>query len=178
LINAINNALPEDIALQTIERCQKFHPRFDAVSRLYKYTLLLASQPQPLLRHRAWHIRKALDLAAMTEAAALLVGQHDFAALGKPPQGENTVRTVYSSEWQAAPHDYGALWTYTVEADAFLQHMVRRIVGALVIIGQGRMSVETFAAVLQAKRLLKVALAPPHGLVLARVKYQDHTASR
>lgn len=173
LINAINNALPEDIALQTLERCEGFHPRFDAVSRLYNYTLLLADQPQPLLRHRTWHLRRALDRAAMDEAAGLLIGKHDFAALGKPPQGENTVRTVLVSEWQIAPLDFGVLWTYTVEADAFLQHMVRRIVGALVVIGQGRMSVEAFGAALQAKRLLKVALAPSQGLVLAQVKYAD-----
>ena len=107
LLNAINAVLPDDIALQDdggVGRSRSrgergFHPRFDAVSRVYKYTVYPAPQRDPLLRQRVWHVRAALDVAAMQQAAALLLGEHDFAAFGQPPQGDNTVRTVMRSEW-------------------------------------------------------------------------------
>jgi tRNA pseudouridine38-40 synthase len=65
------------------------------------------------------------------------------------------------------------MWEYTIEGDAFLQHMVRRAVGAMVDVGRGRMTVEELAEALERAALLNVHLAPPHGLVLARVRYRD-----
>lgn len=180
LMRALNALLPDDIALQDISRHEEFHPRFDAVSRVYKYTVIVAQQRQPLLRYRAWHIRGTLDVQAMEKAAHLLVGEHDFAAFGKPPQGESTVRTVLASEWQvASPTDDQPFetWTYTIEANAFLQHMVRRVVGALVDVGRGRWTVEHFRAAFERARLMeKGTIAPPHGLVLVKVCYPERVA--
>jgi tRNA pseudouridine38-40 synthase len=177
LLRALNMALPQDIALQDITRQEGFHPRFDAVARVYKYTLLISDQRQPLLNRMAWRIQPPIDGTAMQEAASLLIGEHDFATFGKPPRGENTVRTVFRSEWQQspkAPDERFEMWNYTVEANAFLEHMVRRIVSALVNVGRGRWTVQDFRTAFERAELLKaMRLAPPQGLVLAQVLYPD-----
>lgn len=177
LLRALNVSLPDDIALQDIIRQEGFHPRFDAVSRVYNYKLILSDQRQPLLNRLAWHIYGPLDGAAMQQAAKMLIGEHDFAAFGKPPRGENTVRTVFRSEWQMNPRTEETRyseWVYTVEANAFLEHMVRRIVGALVNVGRGKWRVDEFRAAFERAQLLTtMRLAPPQGLVLARVFYPD-----
>ena len=180
LLQAINAVLPDDIALQNLAKVQQaasgeivpgergFHPRFDAVSRVYKYTVYPAAQRNPLLRNSVWHVRASLDGEALQQAAALLFGEHDFGAFGKPPQGENTVRKVMRSEWASD----GNLLIYHIEANAFLQHMVRRIVGMLVTVGRGAMTVSEFEAIFQRGEIVaKAPLAPPQGLVLEQVKY-------
>ncbi len=181
LLRAINTVLPDDIALQDVAMLGEilpnergFHPRFDAVSRIYKYTIYAAPQPNPLLRRRAWHITAALDADALQAAAALLLGEHDFGAFGKPPRGDNTVRTVMRSEWSSE----GALLVYHVEANAFLQHMVRRIVGTLAMVGRGAMMVAEFEAVFQSGKIASgIPLAPAHGLVLEQVEYPSERRS-
>ena len=175
LLNAINAVLPDDIALQDLAMVgdivpgeRGFHPRFDAVSRVYKYTVYPAAQRNPLLSSRVWHVRATLAIAPMQQAAMLLIGAHDFGAFGKPPQGENTIREVMRSEWTSE----GALLIYSIEANAFLQHMVRRIVGMLVTVGRGAMTVSEFEAIFRSGKIAaKVPLAPPQGLVLEQVKY-------
>jgi tRNA pseudouridine38-40 synthase len=179
LLNAINAVLPDDIALQDLAIVQQatlgevagntgFHPRFDATARVYKYTVYPSAQPNPLLRGRVWHVRAALDLDAMRRAGSLLVGVHDFAAFGKPTQGEITVRRLVRSEWiEDTP-----LLVYTVEANAFLKHMVRRMVGALVAVGRGSLTVDEFEAIFRSRKISwGIKLAPPQGLVLEQVKY-------
>ena len=177
LLRALNMALPQDIALQDITRQEGFHPRFDAVSRIYKYTLIVSEQRQPLLARTAWHIQVTLNGTAMQEAARLLVGEHDFATFGKPPRGDNTIRTVLRSDWQQSPKladEPFERWDYTIEANAFLEHMVRRVVSALVHVGRGKWTVKTFQSAFERAELLKaIRLAPPQGLVLARVNYPD-----
>jgi tRNA pseudouridine38-40 synthase len=174
LLRAINARLPEDIALQDLRPQEGFHPRFDAFSRLYRYRLVQAPQRQPLLRARAWHVWGDLNGEAMEQAAQLLLGEHDFAAFGQPPQGENTVRTVYLSEWVKQAEPYGTLWAYTIEANAFLQHMVRRVVGMLVRVGQGGMTVVEFEAIFHRAQLAEaISLAPPQGLTLEAVRYNE-----
>ena len=180
LLRALNATLPADIALQDITRHEGFHPRFDAMSRIYKYTIILAKQRQPLLRYRAWQIGKLSSPEAMQSAARQLIGEHDFASFGKPPQGENTIRTVFKSDWHLSQptedHPF-VTWTYTVEANAFLQHMVRRIVGALVDVGRGRWTLDEFRAAFEDARLTKKGtIAPPHGLVLVKVCYPEQVA--
>jgi len=85
LMNAINAHLPPDIALQDIAQHEGFHPRFDALTRLYSYYILPVRQRFPMHRSRTWQLRAPLDAAAMQAAAALLVGRHDFAALARRP---------------------------------------------------------------------------------------------
>lgn len=112
----------------------------------------------------------------MRQAARLLIGERDFGAFGQSPQGTadgaSTVRSVFRSEWcEDAP-----LLIYRVEANAFLQHMVRRIVGMLVMVGRGVMPLEKFEAIFASAHIpAGVPLAPPQGLVLEQVKYPGCT---
>lgn len=173
LLRAINAYLPDDIAVQDITQQSGFHPRFDALARVYQYQIVQSAVRQPLLCCRAWQVSGELDGAAMQQGAHLLIGKHAFAAFGKPPQGENTVRTIFHSQWTREDTAYGALWMYRIEADAFLQHMVRRIVGALVDVGRGMLTVERFEVIFRGADLAASGtLAPPHGLTLEMVKYR------
>lgn len=175
LARALNAALPADIAVTGLAGDMgDFHARYSAIERVYNYTVWHAPVRSPLLRQRAWHLRGPLDFAAADAAAAHVVGTHDCAALGRPPQGENTVRTITASSWERAPGIAGAdgaVWVYRVRANAFLQHMVRRLVGLLVAVGQGALTVEAFRAVFAARVLARERLAPPEGLVFETVLY-------
>jgi tRNA pseudouridine38-40 synthase len=176
LLRALNTNLPADVALQDLVLAPpQFHPRFDARARLYRYRVLGVKQRQPLLRDRAWQLRGVhLDAAVLSQAARLLIGEHDFAAFGQPPQGENTIRTVYISEWRTQEEALGCLWTYTVEANAFLQHMVRRMVWLLVAVGRGNLTLDGFEAVFKSRNRANIrGIAPPGGLTLEMVRYNE-----
>lgn len=172
LMRAVNALLPEDIALQNIAQQAGFHPRFDARSRLYSYTIIHARQRQPLWGHYSWHVWSAVDEATLQWTANLLVGKHDFATFGHAPKGENTVREVMRSEWQVYPESFGRRLVYWVEGNAFLHHMVRRMVGMQLDAARGQITREAFQAEFRAARLTKKAtIAPPQGLVLECVYY-------
>ena len=177
LQRALNARLPEDIAIQALWRLEEgvnFHPRFDARARRYRYRIWLARARQPLWSRYAWCLRPPLNEMAMRDAANLLIGEHDFASFGTPPQGENSMRAVFSSVWQGERRALGRLLTYRIEANAFLKHMVRRIVSALVAVGRGQRSVANFAAVLSKAQRGRISqLAPPQGLTLEAVRYAD-----
>jgi tRNA pseudouridine38-40 synthase len=178
LLRAINATLPTDIALQRLERAaQDFHPRFDAKSRTYQYFVYEAQIRQPMMAWMSWWvhppIHQRLDVDSMNWAAAKLLGNHDFATFGSPPQGESTTRQVFQSEWFIEVPTQGTrLLSYQIEANAFLYHMVRSIVGTLVEVGLGRLSIAEFIEGFQAKKRGRIGrLAPPHGLTLTDVKY-------
>ena len=175
LLRALNALLPDDIAIQTLQQTRPdFHPRFDALARVYEYTLLNAEARQPLLRQRVWHVHGALDLDLLRAAAALLVGEHDFGAFGQAPQGDNTVREVRQSCWSEAPAAHGRLLRYRVEGNAFLYHMVRRMVGMQVDAARGRLSLAEFERIFRAAKLAQAGtLAPPGGLALCEVRYAE-----
>jgi len=185
LQRALNATLPDDVAIQRLSGAPaSFHPRFDAISRTYRYQVLDATVRHPLRTRMAWHVHSGLhgplDLAAMNEAAALLIGEHDFATFGTPTQGESTVRTLFQSEWHAEAINESSgtarmLW-YDVVASGFLQHMVRALVGALVEVGLGKLSVAEFNSAFQAAdRKYGHWMAPPHGLTLIDVTYSADT---
>jgi tRNA pseudouridine38-40 synthase len=169
LRRALNANLPPDVAVRNIEGAPwDFHPRFDAKRRTYEYAISNQIDSSPLLRRRTWHRRRPLDLPSMQEASSLLVGEHDFATFGRPPAGENSRRHVFRADWQQD----GALLSFTIEANAFLQRMVRSLVGSLCLVGEGRWSVSTFAEVFAAaNRALAGPTAPPQGLCLLAVTY-------
>jgi tRNA pseudouridine38-40 synthase len=174
LLKALNMQLPDDMAVQDMRQHADFHPRYNARSRMYRYDVAEMPTRQPLLRHRAWHIPSQLNREAMQAAAEMLVGEHDFATFGTPPRGDNTIRHVFMSAWQPQQTDYGTLLVYRVEATAFLQHMVRRIVAMLVDVGRGWLTVDEFAAAFKSADLSRARhLAPPHGLYLVEVKYGE-----
>lgn len=175
LLRALNALLPEDIAIQTLRQTRPdFHPRFDALARVYEYTVLNAEARQPLWRQRVWHLHVDLNLDLLRAAAQLLVGTHDFGAFGQAPQGDNTVRELTQSCWSEAPAPYGRLLRYRVEGNAFLYHMVRRMVGMQVDVARGRLSLAEFGRIFRDADLAQAGtLAPPGGLVLCEVRYAE-----
>ncbi len=168
-MRAVNSHLPSDIALQHVEEGRLgFHPRFDAKNRTYLYRLYIASARDPLRDRFAWHRYHALDVASMTEASQILVGEHDFATFGQPPQGNNTMRHVQQAYLQVSGDEIH----FTITANAFLQRMVRSIVGTLIDVGRGKMSTQAFEeALLAADRSRSGPCVPPHGLTLTHVSY-------
>jgi tRNA pseudouridine38-40 synthase len=175
LRNALNANLPADIAIWEVAEARPgFHPRYDALSRCYAYDLFEWDRPHPLLG-RAWQVQGALDVAAIRLAVRALPGEHDFAAFGQPPQGENSLRNVLRAEWiETGNPTGGKQHQFVIEANAFLYRMVRSIVGTLVEVGMGRMTPDEFRGILAAcNRSLAGPSAPPHGLTLIEVKYAD-----
>jgi tRNA pseudouridine38-40 synthase len=169
LQRALNATLPADIAVLDLqEAAPDFRPRYDAVSREYVYTIYNAPTRHPLKRMYALHIAEPLDAAAMNEAAAMLVGEHDFAAFGNPTAGEVTVRRMLRAQVSAeAP-----IVRVELEASGFLYRMVRSIVGTLLAVGRGNLTPDEFRAVLESRdRSRAEAVAPPQGLCLTRVSY-------
>jgi len=169
LFRAINALLPEDIAFRRLDLApDDFHPRFSAVKRCYRYQFGLWPGHSPLRSRYAWELGPELDIEAMRRAAAHLVGVHDFATFGQPPQGEVTIREVFSVE---LTHE--SPWLYLdICANAFLRRMVRTIVAALVQVGQGYRPEEDIPALIRARdRSLSPPPAPAKGLILTHVIY-------
>jgi tRNA pseudouridine38-40 synthase len=169
LQRALNAVLPDDIAVRSVaEAAPAFHPRYDARSRTYRYTLYISSIGCPLVRLYSLHVAVPLDLAAMQQAAQNLVGEHDFAAFGQPPQGRSAVRQVLAAGWAGKLPEL----QFAIEANAFLYRMVRSIVGTLLEVGKGRMSVDEFVGVLISQDRGRAGpTAPSHGLCLMEVTY-------
>ncbi len=170
VLRSVNAVLPEDVVLRTLDIAETgFDPRHDAVQRGYRYRIWNAEVRSPFERTRAWHVRDPLDGAAMAEAAAVLVGEHDFASFqGADDVPRPSVRTVQRSDLAST----GAVLVYAIEANSFARHMVRNIVGTLVDIGRGRLPVTTVPALLAARdRRIAPAPAPPQGLCLEWVRY-------
>lgn len=170
LWRGVNAVLPADVAILALNEAPAgFHPRFDARSRVYRYTVWNAPIRNPLLRRYAWWVSCPLNVEAMNQAARLLVGEHDFATFGQPPQGTSTVRRVMRAGWM---QDHQTLH-FEIEADAFLYRMVRSIVGSLLQVGRGEWSVDEFATRFAAgDRDLSGAAAPACGLCLIAVNYE------
>lgn len=171
LQRALNAVLSTDVAILEMGLAPEgFHPRFSALSRTYRYTVLNQPWRSPLARRATWHVAQKLELDRMIQASRHLVGCHDFSAFGSPPQGENAVRTVHRAEWRRR----GILLTFDIEANAFLYRMVRKIVGALVQVGWGQVSANGFKVILQSQDLSRTKwLAPAQGLCLMQVDYPE-----
>lgn len=171
LEQALNANLPDDIAVRDLtEADATFHPRFDARRRAYKYYIYNAAVRSPIHRHSSWHVKRPLDVPKMQQTAQTLLGEHDFATFGQAPQGENTVREVTAVSCQGE----GEMVTIFIEANAFLQRMVRSIVGSLKLVGEGKWTSEEFVAAFQAcDRSRCGTVAPPQGLFLLAVSYEE-----
>jgi tRNA pseudouridine38-40 synthase len=167
---ALNALTPRDISITSVEEVSDdFNPRRAARSRVYVYRMWNARWPSPFWRRYAWHVVRPLDVAAMRTASAGLVGEHDFSAFQAADcDSDNPVRRVLRSEleWREP------LITYTIEATAFLRHMVRNIIGTLVEVGSGERSADDVPRLLATRdRTQAGPTAPPCGLCLARVNY-------
>jgi tRNA pseudouridine38-40 synthase len=181
LNKALNANLPSDMAVQNvIVVANGFHPRFDASSRCYHYHLFCADVRDPLRERFAWRVWPIVtDLSPL---AAIWLGTHDFNAFGSPLKANgSTVRTVFFANWQ----NQGDEWTFVIQADAFLYHMVRKLVYVQVAVGQGRLPVEALVRALdnnpalsrehrkEAPDRIPARLAPASGLRLVEVRYDD-----
>jgi tRNA pseudouridine38-40 synthase len=169
LSRALNASLPQDIAVRSIAvAADKFHPRYDARVRTYQYHIYCESERDPLRERYAWRIWPATELDRLQAAAGLFLGAHDFAAFGTAPRPEgSTVRIVYRADWKAQAS--GLL--FEVSANAFLYHMVRRLVFLQVLVGQDRLSLDSLKRAVSETQPQTPGLAPPHGLVLSEVCY-------
>lgn len=171
LARALNANLPMDIRVQHVQEVEaRFHARFSAKGKEYRYQIDCGAVADPFLRAYAWHHPRPLNVAAMRRAARLLKGRHDFAALSANPMRpvETPVRTVSKLSVRRREN----LLIITVVADGFLYKMVRSIVGALVKVGEGRRTAEELQTLVKMKkRTALVETAPAHGLFLWRVFY-------
>jgi tRNA pseudouridine38-40 synthase len=172
LLLAVNAHLPEDIRVLAVARAKpEFHARFDATGKQYRYLIWNHPVMNPLLRTRAWHVKRKLDVAAMRRAAAQFVGKHDFRSFRANPDydTESTVRTVTRCDVRRR----GCEITVIIEGDGFLYKMCRGMVGTLAQVGEGKIAPDEIKRIL-AHRDRRVAgmTAPAHGLVLWKVFYR------
>lgn len=168
--HALNANLPEDVAVKAIEVAPAgFHPRYDATSRCYRYQVLFAPERDPLQDRYAWRVWPPCEITSLQAAARLLLGAHDFAAFGTPPRpGGSTLRTVFQADWQMKEE---GLARFEVTANAFLYHMVRRMVFLQVLAGWQRIDLSALQKAVETAVPLAPGLAPPQGLFLKEVFY-------
>jgi tRNA pseudouridine38-40 synthase len=173
LMAAMNANLPSDVATSCVNLVHNsFHPRFDAISRTYQYRIICQPTRDPLRERYAWRVFPVLEFEVLQQCAEHLIGFHDFAAFGTPPRtGGATIRQVFHSHWLYLNDEL----VFEIQANAFLYHMVRRLVGFQVSIGQGRHSLQDLASrLLSGHHDLVKELAPPQGLSLIEVEYPEH----
>ena len=175
LLRALNAHLPPDVRITRVQEVPAgFHARFSAKRKEYRYQIDTGAVANPFLRRYAWHHPRPLDLPAMRRAARRLKGRHDFTALAARSE-RHPVRTIS----RLSIRKTGPLLTIAVVADGFLYKMARSIVGALVKVGEGKLSPEKLAELLAArKRVALIETAPAHGLTLWRVEYGSGRTSR
>ncbi|MCX5872477.1 MAG: tRNA pseudouridine(38-40) synthase TruA [Deltaproteobacteria bacterium] len=172
LKRAFNALLPEDISIRDVCLApDDFHARHSAVSKTYQYQILNQDIRSPLRRLYNWEVSQPLDLSKLQEASDLLVGAHDFATFGTPTSGTpSTVREIFEAVWGKT--DGGATLIFTIRGSGFLRFMVRGLVGTLVRVGSGKITVPDFGKILESRDRSKSGpAAPPQGLSLISVEY-------
>lgn len=170
MLRGLNALTPRDITIKEVDLVpDSFDARRGARSRVYEYHILNRSTPSPFFLNRAWYLHERLDVQAMREATTCLLGEHDFSSFrASGCDAVNPVRKVYRSSLDPR----GELLVYTIEATAFLRHMVRNIVGTLVEVGRGWRMPQAFRELLETRdRTQAGSTAPANGLFLVKVKY-------
>ncbi len=170
-LKALNSLLPDDIIIKAAGYAPlDFHARYDAKSKVYEYRIYNDTLQSPFLRHYAWHIRQSLDLEAMERCLEAIEGAHDFSYFCPArDRKSNPVRNMIRAGLTAGE---GSQLICTLEANGFLRHMVRNIMGTIVKVGLGEMSAADFGEVLASKgHEHSTAKAPPGGLYLKDVRY-------
>jgi tRNA pseudouridine38-40 synthase len=170
LRDSLNAMLSPSIAVSSVRRVGgDFSARFSALSRMYVYAILVSETPDPFLAGTTTYHPEPLDVAAMNEAAGALVGQYDFSSFGRVPEGASPERLLYELRcWQT-----GKILRIRARANAFIQQMVRSLVGTLLHVGEGRRRPDEMGAILEAReRSAAGPVAPPHGLCLVSVEYE------
>ncbi|MEV7331810.1 tRNA pseudouridine(38-40) synthase TruA [Micromonospora sp. NPDC093244] len=176
LLRRLARLLPTDVRVRAMtEVPAEFDARFSATFRRYEYRVTDAPfGAEPLRRHEVLAWPRPLDLAALNAAAAGLVGEHDFAAYCRRKENATTLREVTRLDWRRDPD---GILVATVQADAFCQAMVRSLVGAMLVAGDGRRPVQWPGSLLvHRERSSEVTVAPAHGLTLVAVGYPQDPA--
>jgi tRNA pseudouridine38-40 synthase len=193
-VPALNRQLPVDVRVLSAQRAPlTFHARLAARSKIYRYQIYRGRIQPPHLVREYFHYPFALDLPIMEHTASSFLGEHDFASfaagsgkrdrsapanvtssapepktIGTASSGPATVRQIFRCDFKIR----GLLITFTVEGDGFLHHMVRNMVGTLLELGRGRITLKQFQELFEKRdRTLAGFTAPAHGLVLVRVRY-------
>jgi tRNA pseudouridine38-40 synthase len=167
---ALNAQLPGDLAVRAAAAApERFHARHSARARSYEYRVLRSRAPSPLRAARTWHWPRDLSLDVLAACSEQVVGEHDFRAF-TPAETQHRVfrRRVLAASWAQA----GDELVFRIEADSFLRHMVRTLVGTMLQTAAGERPDDAFAALLAgAERAQAGMTAPPHGLCLVGVAY-------
>jgi tRNA pseudouridine38-40 synthase len=169
---ALNMRLPRDIrVLYSEEAPEDFHARFSAKNKTYRYTVQTGLHADVFARQYALHVHTPLDVLRMQASAADALGEHDFQAfMSVGSKLTSTVRTITKSEWKQD----GQFLTHEVSANGFLYNMVRILVGTMLEVGSGKLPQDAISrAIKSGLRADAGATAPPHGLFLQRVQYDD-----
>jgi tRNA pseudouridine38-40 synthase len=176
---ALNSVLPPDLGLRELTRAAAdFDARRDAIAKRYVYRVLNRPEPAPLRRRVTWHLRRPLDLPAMSAAAAAALGSHDFAAFRGAPggadPGEDTRRSLERLDVERREDEL----LFVAEGRSFLRYMVRNLVGTLVEVGRGSRPPADMARLLATgDRSQAGPTAPAHGLCLHEVRYPSSVCS-
>lgn len=167
--HAMRGLLPDDLALLKAEPAgPDFHSRFDAYSRCYRYQV--SQREMPLNRHMVWTSGIPLKMQRLQKCADMILGSHNFINFCIPPEEKHatTVCTIYKSKWA----EERGIYTYQIEGNRFLRHMVRRLVGTMVNVSGGSMSAGAFKELLTGAPVAKKGhAAPAKGLILEKVLY-------
>jgi len=173
LRKGLNSLLPDDILIKEVEDAPAhFHARYSAKSKVYEYRILNTPQPDPFLRFYSWHVPYKLDLGAIRECLTLLSGEHDFSSFrSSGSENMNPTREMILAELRA-PED--GILRFFFEADGFLRHMVRNMVGTLVDAGKGKWGAEEFKRIFESRDRQRAGVkSPPQGLYLVKVRYDS-----
>lgn len=171
-VMGINSLLPPDIVVK--EACGvplDFHARYSCKSKTYDYYILNRKVPSAVYRNYSWFIPEILQLGPMKRCLELIVGRHNFSSF-KAAGGsiKDSIREIYNASLKKG----GDFVCISIEANGFLRHMARNIVGTLVDVGRAKKSPAEFVAILDSQdRTLAGLTAPPQGLFLREVKYGD-----
>ncbi len=168
--HALNSVLPPTIAVLSADEVDAgFDARFSALGKLYRYRVFNRRFRSPFELRRSWHINTSIDIEAMTNASRILLGTNDFSSFrAQGCAAKSPVRNLTRCDIK---RDVDII-SFDLEADGFLRHMIRNIVGTLIGVGRGRFSTDDFAAIVNARDRKRAGIAaPPQGLYLVRVDY-------
>lgn len=167
---ALNSLLPEDILTLSVEEVDlKFHARYSAKNKTYSYSIYNDNLRPLFNRNFVYYYRHQLDINKINKAADFLVGEHDFKSF--QAAGSTVINTIRTIRFCRLSQD-GPLIRLTINADGFLYHMIRNIAGSLILVGNGKLSVEDLKNVLELKDRNKAGpTAPANGLCLEEVFY-------
>ncbi len=170
-LRALNSLLPDSIIIKEAGYVPlDFHARYDVKSKVYEYRIYRERLQSPFLRHYAWHISRLLDLNAMKECLEIIKGTHDFSSFcSAGAEKIDPVRNIIQAKLEIRKDK---LLSFNFEANGFLRHMVRNIMGTIAKVGLGEISIARFIKIFETKDRQKAgAKAPPGGLYLKDVRY-------